>query len=189
MKIAIVVGLGWLALGCSLIKTSSGSTTPESSGGTATTTPTSSAPDALFMPSMTRYTRPAAESLLRDKGFTGAINATGDVDPAYERDEIVCDQPPFGKYAPSVTITIKYCNTYVATNNGPMLVGLSVEDAKKRAVAAGFTGRIDVMELSEYDASCKAGNVCRADPVRWYLNQDHAMTLLVNKKLTISTPD
>lgn len=187
----MVVGLGWLVLGCSLVKTSSSTTTPNGSGGSATTAqPESSGPDALFMPSVSNTTRDEAEELLRGKGFTGTINATGDLDPNHVQDEFVCEQsPPFGKYAPNVTITLKYCNTYKAPDNGPVIVGLPLDDARKKAVASGFTGKVEVLEKSEYDASCKAGNVCMVTPDRWYLNQERVMTLYVNKKLTISTPD
>lgn len=185
----MVVGLGWLALGCSLIKTTAPTTTSTTTTTTTTTTPSSgeraseySGPDALFMPSVSNTTRPTAEQLLRSKGFTGTINATGDLDPDHVRDELVCEQrPPSGTYAPTVTITLTYCNTYKAPNDGPVIVGLPLEDARKKVVASGFTGTIEVLEAPEYDASCKAGNVCMVTPKRWYINQDHVMTLYVNK--------
>ncbi len=130
------------------------------------------------MPTLEHYKRGDAESMLRAKGFTGQILATGDTDPA--QDGTVCEAPPFGKYAPNVTITLAYCATYVAPNEGPQIVGLPLDAAKQKVVAAGFTGEVEVMELSEYDASCKAGNVCQVSPTRWYLNQEHRMQLLVN---------
>jgi hypothetical protein len=184
MKLVVVVGLGWLALGCSLVKPTS--TTPSSGEGVVAY----SGADALFMPSVSNATRPTAEQLLRGKGFTGTINATGDLDPDHERDEVVCEQsPPFGKYAPTVTITLKYCDTYQAPNDGPVIVGLPVDAAKKKAVASGFTGTIEVLEAPESDAGCKAGNVCMVTPKRWYINQDHVMTLYVTKQVPLSAHD
>jgi beta-lactam-binding protein with PASTA domain len=135
-------------------------------------------------------TRDDVEQLLRDQHFQGQVVATGDTDPKLMRDELSCEQTPkFGKIQPTGTITVKYCNTYKKPDDGPQLVGLSVEAAKQKAIAAGFTGTIEVMQLYDFDASCKEGNVCRVDPVRWYLNQEYSMQLMVNKKISISTPD
>lgn len=74
-------------------------------------------------------------------------------------------------------------------NKYPNLVGLTIEDATKRAKAYGFTGRVEVMDLSEFDASCKAGTVCRVHSSYWYLNQDHVMTLFKNKAIEIAAPE
>jgi len=166
---------------------------------TATTSPTSenapasaeyNGPDAFWVPSLLNQTRADVEQLLRDKHFQGKVVATGDIDPEYARDELACEQSPsFGKIPPTGTITVKYCNTYKKPDDGPNLVGLTVDAAKRKAVAAGFTGKIEVHELYEFDASCKEGNVCRVDPLRWYLNQEYEMQLMVNKKISISTPD
>lgn len=180
------------------MKTSSSTTTPSSGGSepasSATAPPAPSAeyngPDAYWVPDLLNKTREDNEQLLRDQHFQGQVVATGDTDPKFARDELACEQTPkFGKMAPTGTITVKYCNTYKKPDEGPELVGLTVEAAKQKAVAAGFTGKIEVVPLYEFDASCKEGNVCRVDPVRWYLNQEHAMQLMVNKKISISTPD
>jgi beta-lactam-binding protein with PASTA domain len=84
---------------------------------------------------------------------------------------------------------VRLCNTYKAPVEGPQLVGMTVDAATQKAKETGFTGKIQTLQLSEFDASCKQGNVCGVDPGRWYLNQDHEMTLYVNKTVTISTPD
>ena len=166
---------------------------PTSSSGSESSAPPSAeytGPDAYWVPDLLNKTREDNEQLLRDQHFQGKVVATGDTDPKFARDELACEQSPkFGKMAPTGTITIKYCNTYKKPDEGPQLVGLTIEAAKQKAVAAGFTGKIEVMNLSEFDASCKEGNVCRVDPVRWYLNQEREMQLMVNKKLSISTPD
>ena len=195
-----VLGMGWMCAACSMIKTSSSTTTPTSSTNNAGTTsgsepaPPPSAeyngPDAYWVPDLSNKTRSDVEQLLRDQHFQGQVVATGDTDPQYARDEMACDQnPKFGKMPPTGTITVKYCNTYKKPDNGPELVGLTVEAAKQKAVAAGFTGKVEVSQLYDFDASCKEGTVCRVEPVRWYLNQEHEMRLMVNKTLTISTPD
>jgi beta-lactam-binding protein with PASTA domain len=194
-----VLGVGWMCTACSLMKTSSSTTTP--SGPSGPSEPSSSepapppsaeynGPDAYWVPDLMNKTRGDVEQLLRDQHFRGQVVATGDTDPKFVRDELACEQTPkFGKMAPTGTITVKYCNTYKKPDDGPELVGLTVEAAKQKAVAAGFTGKIEVMQLSDFDASCKEGNVCRVDPVRWYLNQEHEMQLMVNRKVSISTPD
>jgi len=170
----------------------SSATTPSSNGGqNQTTSPAEyNGPDAYWVPDLSNKTRADAEQLLHDQHFQGQVIATGDTDPQYARDELVCEQSPkFGKIAPTATITLKYCNTYKKPDDGPNLVGMTVAAAKQKAVAAGFTGKIEVNELYELDASCKEGNVCRVEPIRWYLDQDREMRLMVNKKVSISTPD
>jgi hypothetical protein len=69
------------------------------------------------------------------------------------------------------------------------LVGYSVEEASKRAKAAGWDGKIEVHPLREYDAKCKEGMVCTLDPARWEIGAGSSLTLYVNHKVTISTPD
>jgi hypothetical protein len=191
------VGLG-LVCACSLVKTSS--TTP--TGPATTTTPDSSTPappasdgeyrgaDAVWVVDVKNYRKGDAEELIRAKGFTGQIVTTGDTDPKFERDEQVCQQTPDGgKIAPNGVITLKYCNTYKPMDEGPELAGVSVADAEKKARDAGFTGEFTVTPLSEYDQSCKEGNVCRVDPFRWYMTKPRFLTLYTNHKVSISTPD
>lgn len=188
--------MGWLCAACSLVKTSS--TTPSGPPPTTTTTTTTTTetsghyegPDAFWVPSLDHYKRSDVESVLAAKGFHGTTNFTGDTDPKWAGDAIVCEQSPAsGKIAPTGTITVKLCNTYRAPEEHPQLVGMTVEAATQKAKNTGFTGKIESAALSEFDASCKAGTVCRVDPDRWYLNQEHFMTLYVNKSVTISTPD
>lgn len=166
------------------------SSTSSESGSPPETTGHYNGPDAFWVPSMEHYRRADVVDLLQAKGFKGQTIFTGDTDPKFERDELVCEQTPStGKIAPTGTITVKLCNTYKAPVEGPQLVGMTVDAATQKAKETGFTGKIQTLQLSEFDASCKQGNVCRVDPGRWYLNQDHEMTLYVNKTVTISTPD
>jgi hypothetical protein len=67
------------------------------------------------------------------------------------------------------------------------LVGLPVADAKRRAVAAGFTGKIEVLGVTD-DPACTIGTVCRVMPERWELNVERLMTLYVAKDLGIQMP-
>ena len=194
------VGLGFVCA-CSLVKTGSTSTTPTTPTGPTGSTTTSTPPapgsdgeyrgaDAVWVVDVMNHRKAEAEELIRAKGFTGQIATTGDTDPKFERDELVCQQTPErGKIAPNGVYTLKYCNTYKAPDEGPVIVGLSVADAEKKARDAGFTGEFQVYQLSEYDQSCKDGAVCRVDQLRWYLNQEHFMTLYTNRKVSISTPD
>jgi hypothetical protein len=69
----------------------------------------------------------------------------------------------------------------------PVIVGLSVEDAKKKLTAIGFTGPVKVSEQYEFDASCKADHVCGFEPRRWYVEE--RVTLVINRKLAIGVPE
>ena len=83
------------------------------------------------------------------------------------------------------------CQAEDARDNCPgrvVLVGYPVEEARRRALAFGYTGKIEVVTQSDYDAKCKAGTVCRVDPRRWEIELDGELTLLVNRKIEISAP-
>ncbi len=68
-------------------------------------------------------------------------------------------------------------------------MGYPVEEATQRAKAAGWRGEIVVNQLSGFDAKCKDGLVCSLAPARWEIGEGHKLTLYVNRKITISTPD
>lgn len=70
----------------------------------------------------------------------------------------------------------------------PNIGGLSIAEAQKRIKANGFKGEVEVVEMSEFDKDCKAETVCRYSPQRWYLNQDHFMTLYKNRAVAIAVP-
>jgi hypothetical protein len=69
------------------------------------------------------------------------------------------------------------------------LVGYTVEEATQRAKAAAWKGEIVVRQLGEFDAKCKEGLVCSLAPARWEIGEGNTLTLYVNRKVTISTPD
>ena len=69
----------------------------------------------------------------------------------------------------------------------PIIVGLSVADAKRKLAAIGFTGPVKVSENAEFDASCKADHVCGFAPRRWYV--EGQLTLHINRKLSIGVPE
>jgi hypothetical protein len=69
----------------------------------------------------------------------------------------------------------------------PIIVGLSVDDAKRKLAAIGFTGPVKVSENHEFDPSCKADHVCGFQPRRWYV--EGQLTLHINRKLSIGVPD
>jgi hypothetical protein len=102
--------------------------------------------------------------------------------------------------------------TYTGTNNSPFssrtdpeptaceiarendhkwtrLVGYTIDEATKRAKAAGWEGKVEVRQLREYDAKCKEGLVCTFEPARWEIGQGSTLTLYRNHKVEISTPD
>lgn len=69
------------------------------------------------------------------------------------------------------------------------LAGYTVDEARARAKQAGHNDRITVSPLYEYDPKCKDGIVCRVDPLRWEIDESSTLTLWVNKKVEISTPE
>jgi len=146
--------------------------------------------DAVWVVDVMNHRRGDAEELIKAKGPQINIVFTGDTDPKFERDELVCEQvPSSGKIAPTGTITLKMCNTYKPMSGPPNLRGMSIEDAKKKAVATGFTGTIEVLEQYDFDADCKAETVCRVAPDHWELNQERTLTLYINKRVKITAPD
>jgi hypothetical protein len=73
---------------------------------------------------------------------------------------------------------------------GVRLVGLPIEEAKRRAIAFGFKGEIDVSDKRGY-SECKAGTVCEVAPANWPVLGDD-LTLYVNyapRKLEINKPE
>jgi hypothetical protein len=69
------------------------------------------------------------------------------------------------------------------------LVGYTVEEATQRAKAAAWKGEVEVRQLSEFDPGCKDGMVCSLAPARWEIGEGHKLTLYVNRKIAIATPD
>jgi len=73
---------------------------------------------------------------------------------------------------------------------GVRLVGYPIEEAKRRAIAFGFKGEIDVSDKRGY-SECKAGTVCEVAPANWPVLGDD-LTLYVNyapRKLEINKPE
>jgi beta-lactam-binding protein with PASTA domain len=144
----------------------------------------------LTLPDTMGKSKDDAEATLHAAGVRDVKidNDPGSVDFATAK---VCSQVPGAgqQMASTLFVAIRFCDNKRAPEKyTTKLVGLAVEDAKKRAQAAGFTGRIEVVEITN-DPACKIGTVCSVHPERWELNQDHVMTLYVAKQLTISAPD
>jgi beta-lactam-binding protein with PASTA domain len=192
---SVVIALGLSA--CVAGLNGSSSTTPTGPTGPSPSGAGGGAPageysggDAVWVVDVMNHNRGEAEELIHAKGAQINVVVTGDTDPKFARDEIVCEQTPSsGKIAPTGTITIKMCNTYKPMSGPPNLRGMSIEDAKKKAVATGFTGTIEVLEQYDFDQDCKAETVCRVSPDHWELNQERTMTLYINKRVKITTPD
>lgn len=78
--------------------------------------------------------------------------------------------------------------------SGPMgdtaeLIGMTIEEANRRARDRGYTSTIDIIPLSEFQAGCKPETVCRVSPRLWELLPGRALTLYLNRKLTITNSD
>jgi len=139
-------------------------------------------------PSVAHRSRADAEAAFRAAGIRGEIRV--DVrDPSKPGE--VCNQSPsegqqtYSDYPADLTI----CPLDGPGDTRPVLEGLSVADATKRARAAGFSGAIEVHKLDEYDGGCKADTVCRITPYRWELDQVRTMELWVNKTASVVMPN
>lgn len=145
----------------------------------------------ITLPDTEGRTRAEAEAALRGAGVQGEIHIDADpgtVDFAVER---VCSQVPGGGRETSATlmVVLRFCKpTAAAVDHRTKLVGLDVAEATQRARAAGFTGTIEVIDANP-DPACQIETVCHVDPERWELNQARKMTLYINHKLKISTPE
>lgn len=144
----------------------------------------------ITLPDTMGKTSSDAERALRAAGVreirTG--NDPGSINLAVAR---VCSQTPGGGQTTRATlpVVLRYCDdTRAAAPRETRLVGLPAAEAQRRARAAGFTGDIEVLEITSAP-ECAIGTVCRVEPQRWELDQDHRMTLYVAKKLAIRTPD
>ena len=150
---------------------------------------TSSEPGVVTLPDVVGKLQPEAEAALHAAGIANVKtdNDPGTVDFAKDK---VCSQTPGGGHGTraSLPVVLRYCSGPVHLEDKRVnLVGLTIEDAKARARAAGFTGRIEVIEAG--DVSCAMGTVCSVSPDRWELDQSHVMELYTPKKLDIKTPD
>jgi len=142
----------------------------------------------IVMPTLKNMNRAQAEAAVRKAGMKGEIEFEFNDGPA--RSTEVCRQSPSegGQSMAHLSVSITMCTPDVV-HEQPVLAGLSPAAATAKAKASGFTGKIEVLPLSEYDASCKADTVCRVTPFRWEINQDPSMQLWVNKKVAITVPD
>jgi hypothetical protein len=75
------------------------------------------------------------------------------------------------------------------TGDTAMLVGATVEEATRLAREKGYDGKIEIMQLSEFQAGCKPETVCGVSPRLWELLPGKLLTLYINPKLTITTPN
>lgn len=73
---------------------------------------------------------------------------------------------------------------------GVRLVGYPIEEAKRRALAYGFKGEIDVSDHNRHYSDCKPGTVCEVQPANWPVLDE--LTLYVNyapRDLKINKPE
>lgn len=70
----------------------------------------------------------------------------------------------------------------------PLIIGLSVADAKKKIAGTKPDLTIEVVEQDGFDKDCKADHVCGFEPRRWYAGLSNRVTILINRKLDIGPP-
>lgn len=75
------------------------------------------------------------------------------------------------------------------TGDTATLIGTTVDEATRLAREKGYTGKIEVIPLSDFKAGCKPAAVCRVSPRLWELLHGQILTLYVNRELTITTPN
>jgi hypothetical protein len=152
-----------------------------------------SSDEPIDVPGVHGKTRSDAEATLRAAGVRGAfLIETDGGRPVDFAVATVCSQSPGGggRTLPDRSVTLTYCQAEArSVEHGTTLVGYSIEEAIERARAAGFTGKISVAPLHEFDRTCKAATVCSVSPARWELTSEHWLTLYVNRKVTIRTPN
>lgn len=131
-----------------------------------------------------------AEAALRAAGVTGEIKLYNDPGTVDFNVATVCQQNPGGGQQTRATlhVTLRYCQPERGSTRGdpPDLTGLTVEEATKRARAAGYTGTVRVGNASPN--ACKTGTVCHVTPYRWTTNSDQ-LTLYVAPPLSITMPE
>ncbi len=189
MKRALLgVGL-WLLVGCPLKTSSSGSTMPSGGGGSSST---GGGGGNVTVPDVMGKTQSEAEAAISAAGLRGGLrvgNDPGSYDIATAK---VCTQTPGSgqQSAPSLFVSVRFCmpeKEYVDDEGD--LTGLTIEAARAKIKAAGYTNVVKVDELYEYDKTCKDGTVCRFSPRRWYTNGEGPLILSTNRTLTISAPE
>ncbi len=143
----------------------------------------------ITIPDVTGKSPASAEAAMRAAGVRGGIEFRGEDRGA--SGATACGQNPGADHptSSSLSVMISLCVPFVQpVDHSAKLVGLTPDEATKRARAAGFTGMVTV-ETSSSMAGCTLNTVCQVDPLHWELNQDNRMTLWVAKSLPISLPD
>lgn len=145
----------------------------------------------VTVPDVVGKTQSEAEAAVASAGLRGGVKFQDDPG-TWNASSKICTQTPGGgqQSASSLFISVRFCHVDApVVDKHPNIIGLSVADATKKAKAVGYTGKIEVLTMSEYDADCKADTVCRVMPEYWDLNQERTLTLFVNRKATIVVPD
>lgn len=74
-----------------------------------------------------------------------------------------------------------------------VLEGFSPDEAVKRARAAGYLSKIEVVPTSSNVEGCAPNTVCRVDPFRWELDVGEdvnpGMRLIIKKTYNIAAPE
>lgn len=134
-----------------------------------------------------------AKAKLRAAGVTGEISVQGN-------GPTICGMTPGpgNKTLGHLSVSLTTCAdearetaAYKAKMAVPEVRGLTVEEATKVIRANGFTDKIEVMTLSDFDADCKANTVCRPEPEDWLPRHgyhERHMSLMVNRKADIALP-
>ena len=192
MKWAILVVGVCSQLGCPP-KTSNSSTTPSSGGGSANQGGGRGGGGGnAIVPDIMGKTQSEAEAAVAAAGIRGGLRIGNDPG-TWNASSTICNQTPgVGREtAPSLFVSIRFCieERSSSRDTDGDLTGLTIEDAKKKIAAAGYTNVVKVDELYEYDKTCKEGTVCRFSPRRWYTNGEGPLILSTNRTLTLSAPE
>jgi beta-lactam-binding protein with PASTA domain len=187
-RVLLVTGLSFM-LGCPL-QTSKSSTMPTGGGGAPNQGGGGEASGNVTVPDVVGKTQSEAEAAVASAGLRGGLRFGNDPG-TWDASTKICTQTPGGgqQSSASLFVSVRFCSAAAVVNGRPELAGLSVADATKLAKAKGFEGKIEVIEQHEFNKDCKADTVCGYTPNHWDANQSRTLTLYINRKLAIGTPE
>jgi beta-lactam-binding protein with PASTA domain len=196
------LALLFLLAGCPMVKSGS-STTPGGGGGGGGETAGGGGGGGdgkLAMPSVMGKTEAEARQIVAAAGMSGDVEVNSHAleceNAAHDEGKINCQEPEPGRTVDKhsiINVSVYHKQThegrYIREDTEP-LIGLSLDQVKKRLAQLGFKGQIDVKEMKEVTetVNCKYDTVCTIYPMEF--QTDSQITIHVNKaKAEIKMPD
>jgi serine/threonine-protein kinase len=189
-RLALVVALA----GCPMMKSSSTTGPGPSSGGGG------GGGGKVAMPNLIGKTEDEARTIVQAAGIASDIEVNSHAlecqDAAKDEGKINCQDPEAGQAVDRhaiMNVSVYHKQThegrYIREDTEP-LIGMTLDQAKKRLAQLGFKGQIDVREDTDVTTTtkCKYDTVCSIFPMEF--QTDSQITIRVNKaKADIRMPD